>query len=472
MYIFNNINIIICNYIAMNDLKSNSITLPGLVFQGMGQLSPLFTFDGIISVAAFAEGASPLAFLIGLIASLLTGNTLYQFSKRTASARGYYGYSKYGFGNHAAVVTSYLYLLYQIANLVFIMSFFIMIFNPALLYLTGINIPFYYGIILVIIIAIPSFFMIYKGIVPSFRSQITINIIEIIFVVSISIIIILTSKDNSLIVFTPVSGYKNLFLGFITGSFLAYTGYGSIVPLGEEAKAPEKNIGISIVIMLLIIGVLDLLISYALVVGFGINKMDNFTNTVIPAFIVIKTHIDVYFSMFFFAFNFFIIYTLFNTIGTAITRNIYSMARDGYLPSCFSKTNKYKSPQNALFITILIFVIIAVISSVIFYHSFGVSGFLDQFIFFATISTMSTLFIHLIVNSALTKVHKSLLYDIVIPLISSIVILIAIYYAAIDLAFPFTYAGIIMVLYLIISIIISLSIAKLSKNSKISTVHE
>ncbi len=449
-----------------NNLKSNIITLPGLIFQGMGQLSPLFTFDGIISVAAFAEGASPLAFLIGLIASLLTGNTLYQFSKRTASARGYYGYSKYGLGNHAGVITSYLYLLYQIANLVFIMSFFIMIFNPALLYLTGINVPFYYGILLIIVIAIPSFFMIYRGIVPSFKSQITINIIEIIFVVSVSVIIILTSKDNSLIVFTPVSGYKNLFLGFITGSFLAYTGYGSIVPLGEEAKAPEKNISLSIIIMLLIIGALDLLISYALVVGFGINKMGSFTNTVIPAFIVIKTHIDVYFSMFFFAFNFFIIYTLFNTIGTAITRNIYSMARDGYLPDKFSKTNKYDAPQNALLLTIIIFIITTAVSSIIFYSSFGVSGFLYQFIFFATISTMSTLIIHLIVNSSLSKVHKSLLYDIVIPIISSIVILIAMYYAVIDLAFPFVYAGIIMVLYIAMAVIIDLYMAKVSKETK------
>ncbi len=74
-----------------NQLKSNAISFHGLIFQGMGQLSPLFTFDGIISVAAFAQGGSPLAFLVGLIASLLTGNTLYQFSKRTASARGLYG---------------------------------------------------------------------------------------------------------------------------------------------------------------------------------------------------------------------------------------------------------------------------------------------------------------------------------------------------------------------------------------------
>ncbi|ARD84523.1 amino acid permease [Ferroplasma acidiphilum] len=447
-----------------NQLKSNAISLHGLIFQGMGQLSPLFTFDGIISVAAFAEGASPLAFLIGLIASLLTGNTLYQFSKRTASARGYYGYSGYSLGNHAGFITSYLYLIYQLANLIFILSFFIMIFNPAILYLTGVNVPYYYGIILVIAISIPSFYAIYKGIVPSFKSQIIINVVEIIFVVSISIIIIVTSRDNTLSVFTPISGYKNLFLGFITGSFLAYTGYGSIVPLGEEAQAPRKNIGIAIVAMLLIIGVLDLLISYALVVGFGLSNMSSFSDTVIPAFIVIKSHIGLYTSMFFLAFNFFIIYTLFNTIGTAITRNIYSMARDGYLPPAFSKLNKHNAPQNALFLLLGIFIAVGGISTYIFYSSFNVNGFLNQFIFYATISTLATLIIHMIVNSGLSKVHKNFTFDILIPSVSTIIILIALYYAISTLAFPFTYALIIMALYIIIVVVMDLSLKGKMKN--------
>ena len=448
-----------------NHLQSNSISLPGLIFQGMGQLSPLFTFDGIISVAAFAAGASPLAFLVGLIASLLTGNTLYQFSKRTASARGYYGYSGYSLGKYAAFITSYMYLIYQLANLIFILSFFIMIFNPAIFYLTGVNIPFYYGLVLIVIISIPSFYAVYRGIVPSFKSQITINLIEIIFVIAISLIIIFTSNDNTFAVFTPISGYKDLFLGFITGSFLAYTGYGSVVSLGEEARSPRKNIGLSIVVMLLIIGLLDLLISYSLVVGFGVSNMGNFANTVIPAFMVIKTHIGIYVSMFFLAFNFFIIYTLFNTIGTAITRNLYSMARDGFLPVSFMKLNKYGAPQNALFLLLGIFISVALVSTMIFYSSFSTGGFLNQFIFYAAISTLSTLIIHMIVNTGLSMVHKNFVFDIVIPAVSTIIILIALYYAVSGLEFPFIYSLVIMVVYVIIISILSIIMGTKIKDS-------
>ncbi len=283
-----------------------------------------------------------------------------------------------------------------------------MIFNPAIFYLTGVNIPFYYGIILIVIISIPSFYAVYRGIAPSFKSQITINLIEILFVVAISLIIIFTSTDNTFAVFTPISGYKDLFLGFITGSFLAYTGYGSVVSLGEKAGAPRKNIGLSIVVMLLIIGLLDLLISYSPVVGFGVSNTGNFANTVIPAFMVIKTHIGIYVSMFFLPFNFFIIYTLFNIIGIATTRNIYSMASDGFLTASFMKLNKYGAPQNALFVLLGIFISVAMVSTLIFYSSFGTSGFLNQFIFYATISTLSTLMIHIIVNTGLLRIHKIL----------------------------------------------------------------
>ena len=437
-----------------NELKRNTLGLSGLIFQGMGQLSPLFTFDGIISVAAFALGASPLAFLIGMVASLLTGNTLYQFSKRTASARGYYGYASMSLGHGTGFFTSYIYILYQIANLMFVFSFFIMIFNPALEYITGINIPFYFSVIIISLLIMPSFYMVYRGLRPSFRSQIILNSIEIAFVVIISVEIIITSHDNSIIPFTPVSGYKSLFLGFITGSFLAYTGYGSIVPLGEEAREPKRNIGIAILAMILIIGVLDLLISYALVVGFGINSMDNFSNLLIPSFMVIQSHAGRVVDLIFFILNIIIIYTLFNTIATSLTRNIYAMARDGFLPERFLKLNSHSVPHNALYLTAIIFTVSALISGAVFYLYFSYSGFLDEFIMYATVSSLSTLIIHLITNTGLSRVRKSMLTDAVLPSISSIIILVAFYYTFSDFGFPFLYSEIILLIYSILIITI------------------
>jgi amino acid transporter len=105
----------------MNILNKNSVSTSGLIFQGMGQLSPIGIFGGsILGAAAFALGATPLSFIIGLLASLLAGNSIYQYSKKMASARGYYGYVGNGMGKVAGGYISYLYVFYQLANLSFI----------------------------------------------------------------------------------------------------------------------------------------------------------------------------------------------------------------------------------------------------------------------------------------------------------------------------------------------------------------
>ena len=67
----------------INILDRNSVGTGGLVFQAMGQLSPIGIFGGsILGAAAFALGATPLSFIIGLFASLLAGNSIYQYSKK------------------------------------------------------------------------------------------------------------------------------------------------------------------------------------------------------------------------------------------------------------------------------------------------------------------------------------------------------------------------------------------------------
>ena len=41
--------------------------------------------------------------------------------------------------------------------------------------------------------------------------------------------------------FTPYVGWSPIFVAFVSLGFLSYSGYGSILPLAEEAKDPKKN---------------------------------------------------------------------------------------------------------------------------------------------------------------------------------------------------------------------------------------
>lgn len=447
-------------------LAKNTVGTSGLIFQAMGQLSPIGIFGGsILGAASFAQGATPLAFIIGMLAALLSANSIYQYSKKVASARGYYGYVGHGMGNVAGAMTSYLYVLYQIANVSFIFGYYVLTFSPTFSYVFGGNISNSFGYLYIILISIPAFYMVYRGIKPTYRSQMVINSIQIIFVVAISLIVIATVKDNTLAVFTPVSGigWKGIFLGFITGSYLSYAGYGSTVPLGEEAKSPRRSIGVSTVLIVLIMSALYLLGSYAMVVGWGFGSMSSFSSSIYPGFVVVSQHLGFGANVIFFLLNFFVVYPLYVTMVTAVSRNIYSMARDGYFPKYFYAVHeKYRSPHRALGLTAILFILMSGIASVIFYYAEGgfFNGFFYEFLFFATASTVSTLVIHALVNTSLSitgdKESKSplkYLTHYVLPIGSTIIAIVAIYYAAFNLGAPLEYSPLMVLVYIVLVLI-------------------
>ncbi len=457
--------------VRSNSLEKDSITLRGLVFQGMGQLSPIGIFGGsILGAASFALGATPLAFIFGFIVALLSANSIFQYSKHVASARGYYGYVGNGMGKIAGGYTSYLYVFYQFANLSFIFGYYVLTFSPTFSYVFGGNISNNYGLLYLVLISIPAFYIVYRGIKPSYKSQIISNVIQIIFVVVMSLIIIITATDNSLIVFTPAAtgaGWGGVFLGFITGSYLAFAGYGSIVPLGEEARAPKRTIGLSVIILVLIMAAIYLLGSYAMIVGWGIADMGAFSSSIYPGFVVIGTHVDKISNYVFFILNFFVVYPLYVTMATAVSRNIYSMSKDGLLPARFSRTHaKYRSPHQALLLTLISFVIISVVASLIFVLTQGSfsGGYFDYFLFFATSSTITTLVIHSALNVALirrssaenknTIVFVSVRY--VFPVVTTGFIIVSLYYAISTLTMPLIFSPVLVLVYSVLAIILTI----------------
>lgn len=446
----------------MDDVKSlsrNSVSTGGLIFQAMGQLSPIGIFGGsILGAAAFALGATPLSFIIGLFASLLAGNSIYQYSKKMASARGYYGYIGNGIGMTAGSFAAFLYILYEFANLLFILSYYVLTFSPTLGYVTGLNIPNSVGYIYIILISIPAFYVVYRGIKLSYRTQIIANVIQIVFVVSISIAIIVTSPKIGILPFTAYGvGIKGVFLGFITGSYLSFAGFGSIVPLGEEARAARKSIGRAVLAIILIMGAIYLLGSYAMVAGWGINAMASFSNSIYPGFVIVSRFGSVPQGIFFIL-NFFVVYPLFVTMATALSRNIYAMARDRIIPAGLSGIHdKNRSPHIAIGYITLIFAILAGISSLVFYYAEGgfFNGFFDDFLFFATVSTVTTLVIHVMLNFSLySKFHsegertwKKVSTHIIMPSISTVIVVLAIYYSVVSLTFPIDLGPLVILAY-------------------------
>ena len=133
----------------------------------------------------------------------------------------------------------------------------------------------------------------YLGIKPSLAYSFTASAIEIALLIITSIVIIVAlGSRNTLAPFTPTpaDGFAGVAVGMVLAIF-SMSGSSAVVTLGEEAKQPRKNIKKALLISFLITGVVFVLTSYALTVGWGISKMSTFFSSSVPGLIVTDKYI-------------------------------------------------------------------------------------------------------------------------------------------------------------------------------------
>ena len=96
-------------------LRSNSLGLADLVFQGVTHIAPatniVFTFPVI---ALKAGPAMPWSLLLAMIVCFFIGNTVSEFSRYMPSSGGYYSFATRGLGDRAGFMATWSYLIYEI----------------------------------------------------------------------------------------------------------------------------------------------------------------------------------------------------------------------------------------------------------------------------------------------------------------------------------------------------------------------
>ncbi|HLH85601.1 MAG TPA: amino acid permease, partial [Thermoplasmataceae archaeon] len=390
---------------AVGSLRRDSVGIWELVFQSMGQITPITILAGlIVSIVGFALAASPLVMVISFIAVLLAGNTVFQFSKLVSHAGGYYAYTGRSLGPHAGIFTGLIYVLYQTANLC--LEFLIVIwgFTKSLDYAFGLSLPPWVGIVWMGSMAVLSLVLMLMGVKLSLRVSLVLGALQIILIAVISLFVIGRASDNSFATFQPLSapgGWNGVFLGFVVGGYLAFAGYGSVVPMGEEARLPLKNIGRAVLLVILIAGIVFILGSYAMVVGYGISNISTFSSQVIPGLIVTKRFLGIAGAAFFIIVNtFFSTYGTVVGMGTPLTRVVYALSRDGVLPRKLSGTDARGTPRNSIIFSYGISMLISTLTGIAFWVSYGFyTGLFYAWAIFATVATLATLLVHILSNT-------------------------------------------------------------------------
>lgn len=234
----------------------------------------------------FAGGALPLAVFVALLVCLLIALNIGSIAKYLPSAGGYFTYVSRGLGVQAGWMTGWLFSL----TYLLIVPLQLLVLGPvadgfATTYLHLSLGPNGWAIWAMIFAAL-VFGLTFFGIKVSADTDVILGSIEIGVFVLLSIWLIVTAgSNNTAATFNPASSLESgavlgPFQGILHGmifAFLAFAGFESSAPLAEEAHNPRRTVPRAIFLATIIIGVFYVFCSYAGVVGWGINKLSDYT---------------------------------------------------------------------------------------------------------------------------------------------------------------------------------------------------
>lgn len=357
--------------VETNSLRKNVAGLWAGVFQSLAYVAPAAVVASFFVVEAGVVGrAVPLTFILATLGVASAMYMNYEFSKRISHAGGYYSYVSAGLGGRIGAFSGWLYYVNVLGALVgFSVLFFAGVMQPLVPGLAS-N-PFGWIPLAFIPIAI-IFLLLYFGLKPSLYYTMIGAIIEISFIIIISLLIIFSpNTTNSFTPFTT-NGYSAGSLGLATVfAILGFVGLGSVITLSEELGSPKKVIPKAIILALIIGAVTYILSSYAMMVGWGlgnINTPNGYANANNPGFTIVKNYFGPV------VLSIFIIITLNSFIsngiaeGNTFSRLGYALARDRIIfgKKMATTDKKTGAPRNVILFDFVLVSVLSIVAGLVF----------------------------------------------------------------------------------------------------------
>jgi len=350
-------------------LREGAIGLPQVLFQSITHMAPgaAIAFSIYLSIV-YAGPALPLSVLLALIGCLLVASSIGQLAKEMPSAGGLYSYVANALGPQAGVFVGWCYLLFQplVAPLLFLL------FAWATRDVVASD---HHGLhwhytgqwwIWVVLAAAIVFFLTYRDVRLSTQAGVILGIFEIAVFVALSAWMILSNTGRlTLQTFNPTHApggtYSGTFKGMVF-AVLAFIGFESSAPLGEEAKNPRWTVPRAVFLSALLIGIFYLFCSYAWVIGTGFG---DFTKTATGSAnpwrdLGIAFWGGGWVLVFFAIINSALANS--NAGATASSRVLYSLGRNGALPKAFGRTHPvHKTPHVAIIAQTVLGLVVALL---------------------------------------------------------------------------------------------------------------
>ena len=446
-----------------SDLEPDAIGLVGATFQAITHIAPAIAgFFFTAFIVSLAGIQAPLAYFIGVLVVLMLGSTLAQLAKHLPSAGSYYTYVARSVNPRAGFLTSWMYILYSPLVGGPLLGFFGFILAGELSEHYDIQADWLPWALIIIGAPLIAFLQ-WEGIKPSVRTVVVLGSIEMLIVFGLALSGFINppaGTSATVDVFNPglVTDWTTFALAFVF-TVQGLTGWEASAPLAEETKDPRRNVPLSVMLSIIIIGTFLVFVFWGVVTGFGNDATAIVDSPVLPALALAqRVWGDLWWILLFaFANSVFAVCIACANVGT---RMWYSMARSGSFPAALAKTHpEHKTPTNAILVQLALNLGAGLIGAWIW--GFEVSFFLLVGLVLVLAVTVAYLMANLGVFLFYRREHRdefNWILHFVFPLVSSAILLYGIY-KSFPIADPYWQALIIDGVWLLIGILILVILA-------------
>jgi amino acid transporter len=343
-------------------LQKNVLSLPNCIALSVAVMGPVLAVVLNAPAAGPSTGAAmPLAFLISLVVILFVGNTVVEFAKVLPSAGSFYTFTSRGLGGGAGFFTGWLFFgAYTLlmpglfgAVAAFAHDYVKTTFNA--------DIPWWiYAFVFMAIVL----FLSVRSIKTSVQVDLTLLTVEVIvFFLLATIAIVKAGNGNTFNAFLPSSaptGFSGVGLGVVFG-ILSFIGFDAAAVLGEESANPRRVIPLAVGGSVIGVGIFYVYVMYGLTAGYGLNdpaQMKAFLSDATP-FVTLAHRDAPWLEQIVDLCAIAGLFSAFLALQNTTVRVLFSMGREGALPSALGKVHaKYHSPHIAIY-TLTAFTVIA-----------------------------------------------------------------------------------------------------------------
>jgi amino acid transporter len=424
-------------------LRPNSVGLPGVLFQSVTTMAPASAVSfSLVAALPYAGASLPLAVFIALIVCVFIAFNIGELAKHLPSAGGYFTYVSRSLGVQAGWMVGWL---FDLAYLM-IVPLTLLVLGPTMDSFMNSAFHLSFGtngwIVWALVFAAIIFILTYVGIKISADVGVILGTIEIGIFIILSIWLIVTAgSNNTAAVFTPafsrqsgLGGWQGILFG-MTFVFLAFAGFESAVPLAEETQNPRRTVPRAVLLATVIIGVFYVFCSYAGIVSWGIGKMASYATDPNPWGTLATRAWG--------PLNFIVILAILNSAlananggVNAAARVLYAMGRIGTLPTALAHTNRFRVPDVAIIVTMVVAIVATLIPGLLY-------GTTSAFAFIGTVITIPIILVYIATCISVPFFYRreqraefTVFRHIVLPVIPVLVLLAVIYSQVVPLLVP------------------------------------